>query len=1229
MKYIIKFIAIAMVVLLSIELEAEMVLNEPLNGKLLKGVFSKNMEHSFVKNRTGKAMGALEIREGKARWNTIQAGKKGFIEFWMKPEKWDAKTKASVVLATFRKGDSLYKLVKIKSTPSIELQVDGETTRTYPIYNWSKQPWMGSSKWRDMWHYVHIPYYENGIDLNIDGFPAKKVTDKYISGTLNDLCLLGIPGTVFADLHIISGNPLESERIRKRYKCLYRGQPDIPKNTVTCPILKSPPKIDGKIDDGEWTTAATLGPLVRLRSGGAYLTTGIQIQLGYDQKYLYMSFKTSYEGNLRGKYWKKRDMKIWSEESYEIFLHPPFTGVPDFCQLVGNPFGDQADLKMLDLKWNGAWNWETVREDGVWTAEFRADFSGIGTPPPGDKATWSMNIFNSFATAGWCDSQAYNNHASFGSLKFDATAPSIRPGNYLIEGNKAKISIQVGNANSKNEITTRLDMFKPGDVLPSQSTKKQTTVTKGKMSNIDLFLDLDGTETGRLVLSVVSEDVLLFCNHVRFPGKSSPVRTGFPKKKTVANKASAKIKTKKETISSKRWSAEELGQTLLRKAEWENNDLGVSDDVPKPWTPMTINGQTVQCWGRNYIYDDSPFPVQITSLDKKLLTGPIQLIIESDGQKHVFGKAKLDVKQVNDSLVKVNAVAEDGPFKLTVLTEYEFDGMGKVELLLECPNEKVTVDTAKLTVPLKSDRAKFYHVTSSQSGHAPYSTSDKIPKKGLVLDGLREVVWLGDDRLGLCWFTEDMKDWRIKDEKGIETISVDKNNTRRFTVKLADKPFRLENDWRLVFGFQATPMKPFPKDHLKRSNYDAIAWRWFWGDGQYYPFHDYNHEGAKKEIFTQRSAGHEVMPCSSLRYFGVYRFAKSRFGDITKPGMAIPEVMLWKRQWDIRRPLEKDIQTIPAEHAAKGDWEGKKYEPHGLVNLSPASPFQDWYVWKLKKLIDDTGLGAIYLDQPLITDDNPCHGCGYVNYAGKWVHSAPIFETRRMLKRIHRLFYDKHGKTLIKYHCSNQIIPPIMSFADIFWDGENYLYGPHSVAEFYSELLSPERMRAQHSGRQFGFAADLLPELSKAKAPTPASTIDMLGWFLIHGSTCQPLHTPNNALTKQIHDVLLKRKPETMEVIRYYDKDNRVRVEPETVKYALYHKPGTAMLLLFNRNDEIVEAKIKLDLAGLRLTDEKLNMTDIINNNPLNSNAGNINIAILPRDFRIIEIAQKRALNQQ
>lgn len=1219
----------------------EVVLNETLNtipaGKADSGV--------AVVNGRLKGTKALSLDDkATMKWDLPAVKDDFFMELWIKPENWDATTTGEAQVLSFKLGDAVYRLRKPQGRASLILEKNGAAIQSYPIYSWKQAPWMATrvkkGKEDVTWHYLNVARSDNHLLLSIDAFPAFVDQDAEATGGLTFVQLGGQEKTAFADLRVIAAKPPAGSALRARFRSLYRGLPDLLQSTVTCPFTETPPKLDGAMDEAEWARAATLVGFTQLaRRGGQFghlCPEKIEGRICYDDRYLYLALKTPFEGTLRARKHGRFDQPLWNEESWEMFFHPPYTGVPDFCQLIGNTFGDQADLKMLNLAWNGKWDWKTAVKDGAWTAELRADFQGIDTPPPGDFAVWTMNLLNTFASAGWRPTQRYNDSASFGVLRFDKNAPVVQPDNFDVTTDSISVPVKILGKGKKRSLRLALRVYAPGDALPTIEDAKTLTIDDGVEAARDLTVSIKGIPEGQAALIVQDGDDALFFQSFKFPVAAKKIRAPFPSnKEKPETKAIAKEKnddqplTEEQKAYRRKWTAKQLGETLLESSEWMGNKLGIGDDVPKPWTPMNVEGQTIECWRRKYVYDDSLMPAQIVSKGENLLASPIEFVMTADGKRLDVSKAKVSVDKINDSLVKVTCVARSGPFQLETRTDYEFDGMGKVTLTLSCPDDVSVVDGLRLIVPLRDDHAKLYHVVDSASGHAPNSDSEQIPTDGLRLNAFRESVWLGDETRGLCWFAENMKNWGLRDENDIQVVSPEKAGRRDFVVKMIEKPIKLERPWSVVFGLQATPNKPLPADFRERADRSAINWNWFWGEGPYYPFQSTFAEPARNHVERARKHGLEVMPCSSVLFYGKYHTQNARFGENPNGDLEHRELMIWGPLWRQSANVQPPSPTIPEKHTGPGKWYDKKNQPSDLTHLCAASPWQDYYLWRLNQTIEDTDLGSIYLDQPIYQCANSHHGCGYVDYKGQWAATTPIFAMRDMLKRIYRLFQNKHGETLIKWHSSNQLVPPILSFVDVFWDGENYGSGPHKVFEFYSETMTPGRMRAQHDTRKFGVAADLLPEYEGRYAPSVASERDMMGVMMVHDSNCWPAHVAHPAVVKAIQDLKLSYSLKDMKTVYYWDDNPAVSIQPEKdVVFILFHKNDLALLVVFNWSNKPVNAKIKLDLRKLGLDPGTAKVKDAETEMVVADDGADFQVPILPRDFRMLEIGTNADRNE-
>lgn len=1136
-----------------------------------------------------------------------------FIDFWVKPVSQGSGSNSPVVLSSFLKGDKRYYLQIREKTEGryIVLEESQEQLVCYPVYGWKKQPWMKEE--RPLWHYICLVFEDTNFSLWVDGFPASRNAVKLTSGFVREFSLTG-PGNSFSSLVISEDLPSD---IRHRYRCLYQGLPEFYPNSVLVPLVKKPPTIDGQIEPGEWDNLTQLGWFCSLRGNAGHIKAEkITAVIGYDKKYLYLVVRTPYSGKLNYKSWKLFDMPLWGEESWEIFIHPPFTGTPDFCQLVGNPASDQADLKMLYLKWNGRWDWKTQVTEKEWTAEFRADFAGIGTPLPAPGDVWTFNMVNTEADAGWCWTQRYNDTGSFGRLVFGSDSFSIKPGPLLVEKEKISVPVQFNGGEKKREVIVNLEIYGEKDVLARSQQTRSLIIPPGKKVEVSLSAGTGGLSSGRVVIAVKEKGSSIFYHSLLFPESEVTARQGRTEKK-VASLRKQQEETAAEEFYSRKWSAQQLGETILESSLWKEQAAGLSEKVPPPWSPIEVEGQKIGCWGRTYQYQDSLFPAMVISQGKALIGKPPYLILQTKEKQFLVSKAKVEMEQINAGLIRVKTKAEPVPFQVEMVTDYEFDGMAKAELKISCPEKKTVLTGVKLVIPLSSDYCRLYHYTSSVSGHAPASDSGRIQEKGFSLNFFREILWFGDTTAGFSWFAESLENWPVKDEEEIEKLGPAAGKQRLLTIKLGDKPFLLERVLRYVFGFGATPVKPRPADFRRKGYYGAVDWCWFWGDGQYYPFHSHP-EKARQHVQQARSQGKEVMPCSSLVFHGLYRFYESYFGLIENPGLKHREMLLFEPVWR-KTTLEEPLTLPSGRHTAEGAWYGKKFQPQGLTTLCPASDFQDYYLWQLAKLVKETGLGAIYLDQPLTRCASSHHGCGYINYKGEWTGRLPLFAMRNMMKRMYNIFVQEHGYSFIRWHSSNQIPIPFIGFVDIFWDGENYGSGPQKVFEFYSKLLPEGKMQAQHTGSQFGFIPDLLPELEQRYAPAPASIFDMVGYFMVHDSTVWPGHCLYPELVKWLQEKRFSFDLEKMKVAYYWEPACPVSVTPEKVKFILHYGQSKGLLVIFNSDDCWQLAKVKLGKSFWG--NGQLKVRDVLTEENISDFRDNtIFLPVCGRDLRMIEI---------
>ena len=691
------------------------------------------------------------------------------------------------------------------------------------------------------------------------------------------------------------------------------------------------------------------------------------------------------------------------------------------------------------------------------------------------------------------------------------------------------------------------------------------------------------------------------------------------------------------------WPLSELEKVRSQRSLWENNSIGKSSKVMRPWIPLTYQDGRLRSLVWNISCGGTLLPNRIWNEKYELFAAAPFLAVTTSEGKIIFRKGDVKLLKKSDTCVTLLSCAEQKGVKVSFLFEYEFDGMAKVTMSLNKSSRPVKVRKIELVFPMRKEFSDYYHYFIS--GHhpiRPFNASGATPARGITLDTFRNQIWLGSPEAGFSFFAEGMMNWPLKNEKAIQKVSPLQKGRRELTVTLGNREFLLDKELKVVFGLQPTPAKYREYDFRRRSDMSTLTWPWQrWGDGAAHPFDD--SEEAKKYIEKCRKAGKELMPYSSTHYYGLYRYGWNMFGKIKKfPGLIHPELKLWGPEW--ARKVQKGATHLKAwkpvagrnyidtalasDDMSKEPWQNKMYKPTGLVELCPRSGFQDYYLWRLKNTVDKTSLKTIYLDSGTNSCGNKRHGCGYKDYKGQWRESAPFFSAREMVKRMRQIFYDRFGETRICLHVSCHLETPFLSFVDTHLSAEQYAYEPFSVKEFYSELLTGDIMLAEHTGIPFGVAGEFLPVFNffwrDYRAPSPASIRDLCGFAFIHDVNPSPKDTRFNDLISFYQKKRLSFFPRCDRVARYWEKNLPFAIEPSQVKGILHWSDNELLFIIFNWSSKAVNARVTLDPRRMKNFKGTFSLKELINEELFEEKNGVYTIPVAPRDFRMFKGVRKK-----
>lgn len=216
--------------------------------------------------------------------------------------------------------------------------------------------------------------------------------------------------------------------------------------------------------------------------------------------------------------------------------------------------------------------------------------------------------------------------------------------------------------------------------------------------------------------------------------------------------------------------------SLMSRLRWLDSTLAEDDEIVKPYTPMSVEGNTVSVLGRrvtigtNGLPDNiqSQFSIEMTSVSggrREILAAPMSLTVESKNP----ALARWTPTQTSFTKTAPGAVAWQtsntaGPVTMATQAQMEFDG--NIEYVVKLTSRQaVAIDDVRLDIPITRDVAKYMLGFGQKGGLRPASLDWKWDVKNNQ-DG----AWLGDVNAGL--------QFSLKDEKYVRPL-----NTNFYTLK--------------------------------------------------------------------------------------------------------------------------------------------------------------------------------------------------------------------------------------------------------------------------------------------------------------------------------------------------------------------------------------------------------------------------------------------------------------
>lgn len=683
-----------------------------------------------------------------------------------------------------------------------------------------------------------------------------------------------------------------------------------------------------------------------------------------------------------------------------------------------------------------------------------------------------------------------------------------------------------------------------------------------------------------------------------------------------------KIKVSLVAKDNKCISSKECSFIKMENSEGVKCKIGEDNTVPPPWTPLKYNDYfKVDCWNREYDFQNETFLKQINNAGIDILNAPLNFNIKQDGETVKFKNIVQQYTEKSADKGIVIVESGSGNLKLTSRITVEFDGMIRVDgSLSSIKPEKI--DSMALEIPIKSEIAKYLYASRGEDLGVGYC-GDWEARIGKLGDYWKSkftpFVWLGDEDKGLVWFAENNKDWRTaKEDSEIEIVR--KGEQTLLRINYADKPFELSKPFEFTFGIQATPVKPRPVDWRKmrygsfNDNKEAssivIGWAGRRPNSNIYWGLKYDYAKLRGELNAARNLGFKsIVP---------YSFPQIGDGDS-------PEIRYYLEEW-AREKSDGHPRKYPM------DWKSENKEfPFTYLSYASKS-YQNYWIYNFYNLLKNIPeLKGIYYDGAIVaSSNNPKQSCLYIK-DGKERSTYPIFAARDFYKRVYKMVKSINKDNTITGHISCTRGIPCEAFFDILVDGE-HLAGYLARKNYdYVDTIPLDVWRTQFTCRQIGGIPVFLPQIDRAffqnakkvqdmKDVYAKSTRTLISMLLVHDISAWKYL----ADSKEITDYF-KRLDEFGIVdstfYPYWNNQDLVTGFHDDIKISVYKNRNKILLGIANISNKNAEGDIKINLSKLGLPENIKAKSLVSDKNIIIQNDCLKSVKVNNKDYEMIEIS--------
>lgn len=633
------------------------------------------------------------------------------------------------------------------------------------------------------------------------------------------------------------------------------------------------------------------------------------------------------------------------------------------------------------------------------------------------------------------------------------------------------------------------------------------------------------------------------------------------------------------------------------KFRWQDNDIGVSDKVTPPWTPVTYDAGKVGVWNRTMGVNGLGL---IESLDNGGVTDQIesmQLVAEVDGERTVIKPSAAKLDKAVEARVKLTGTGSGAGLNLSAETTVEFDGFALSELTIAPAGESAKVDKLYLEVVLPEKEAT--HFCTTAGGWAaihdvtPPYWSSRQTASGLLIGDFVPYIWLTNSERAFVWLADSDKGWITDDDKSLPTQEVIRKDGKvTLRVHFIEIPTELTEATSLQYGYQTFPSRRLPDGWRatiisnSRENLPDATRTYFWFDGDWavlWPYYcspyPWNLQ-TSKELFDRFADRPDHRPM-----VGSIAHAIARYRDYD--GYNFPELVV---DW--------------------GNHPGVRTNGNSTQGKGP----NDFRLYHYRRWVREAGFRGLYIDENYLgLTSNFLSGSAYIRDDGRVQRGYEYIGLRDYFMRMKTMM---HNNGAVAPHLWMHISSGAAYYA---WPGDFFLEGENVAAtdlEYdYLKVLPAGRMRAIASSKVNGGAVNMMCQAMRHGTNFgPKHVHQFVGWVMAH-----------DVLAEQVHWYFMLSQESRFYLPdvtfhAYWKDNNPAKVTTPGCLASMHATPGRAIVWVVNTNREDAEARLTVDLAALKLNPATTIAVDAESGEAIAIKDGALSLSVLRRDFKAVHL---------